>query len=206
MTTHSTCGESLTPEYAARLDRIGRSRWRKLLNVQAPYRSNLRRLAPGFTLDVGCGVGRNLAHLDGLAVGVDANADCVARCRTRGFAAYLPNEFASRAALGEFPEFDSVLVAHVLEHLPQEAADNLVSEYLQYLKPQGRLILMTPQEAGYRSDPTHVRFVDGDSLVAMCKQHGLRIERNYSFPFPRAAGRFFRYNEFVVVGSSVGRA
>jgi SAM-dependent methyltransferase len=75
MTTPSRCGESLTPEYAARLDRIGRSRWRKLLNVQAPYRSNLRRLAPGFTLDVGCGVGRNLAHLDGLAVGVDANAD-----------------------------------------------------------------------------------------------------------------------------------
>jgi len=43
--------------------------------VQAPYRRNLRRLVGDrAVLDVGCGIGRNLANLGPGSVGVDHNA------------------------------------------------------------------------------------------------------------------------------------
>ena len=52
--------------------------WKKALNVQAPYRWNLRRQRLGRTLDVGCGIGRNLETLDPGSVGVDHNEHSVA--------------------------------------------------------------------------------------------------------------------------------
>ncbi|RZJ89416.1 MAG: methyltransferase type 11, partial [Chryseobacterium sp.] len=33
--------------------------WKKLLDVQAPYRWHIRSIRPGYVLDVGCGIGRN---------------------------------------------------------------------------------------------------------------------------------------------------
>ena len=70
--------------YADRLERLETVWWKRALDVQRPYRWNLRRLDPGFTLDIGCGLGRNLSHLDGNGVGVDHNPDSVAIARSRG--------------------------------------------------------------------------------------------------------------------------
>ena len=58
-------------------DRLQTARWKQWLDVQAPFRWNLRRLDPGFTLDIGCGIGRNLLHLPRQGVGVDTNEHCV---------------------------------------------------------------------------------------------------------------------------------
>jgi hypothetical protein len=65
------------------------------------------------------------------------------------------------------------------------------------VRPQGRLLLITPQEVGYRSDASHVEFLDFTALRAVSDALGLRTERQYSFPFPRPFGRIFIYNEFV---------
>ena len=51
--------------------------WKKLLNVQYPYKRNMISLKPGFVLDIGCGVGRNLPHLDGHGIGIDHNETSV---------------------------------------------------------------------------------------------------------------------------------
>ncbi len=71
-------------DYAARLNRIQRARWKELLDVQAPYRWNLRRQSLGRTLDVGCGWGRNLASLDPSSVGVDHNLYLIIPCLRAG--------------------------------------------------------------------------------------------------------------------------
>ena len=63
----------------------------------------------------------------------------------------------------------------------------------------GRVVFITPQEVGYRSDTTHVRFVDLAVLRRHADSLGLTVDRAYSFPFPRLAGRVFRHNEFVLV-------
>jgi SAM-dependent methyltransferase len=184
--------------YTQRLTRLEGPRWKRLLDVQAPYRWNLRRLRLGHTLDVGCGLGRNLAHLGGDGVGVDHNATSVAVARSRGLTAYTVEEFLAspHARPGAF---DALLAAHLLEHLPEAQAREVVASYLPYLRPDGQCVFITPQERGFASDPTHVRFVGFAEAAALAAELGLRVERRYSFPLPRLAGRVFTYNEFVTV-------
>ena len=89
----------------------------------------------------------------------------------------------------------------MLEHLPRADATELVRRYLPALRPGGTVILITPQERGYRSDPTHVTYLDLDALAELAADAGLTPTRRASFPFPRAAGRLFPYNEFVLVAT-----
>ena len=76
----------------------------------------------------------------------------------------------------------------------------LLRDHVPFLKPAGRLIVITPQEVGYRSDATHVEFMDFAILETILADLDFEQERAYSFPFPRWAGEVFVYNEFVVVG------
>jgi len=190
------------PEYADRLRTLQSRRWKQWVDVQAPYRWFLRRLRLGRTLDVGCGIGRNLANLGGDAVGVDHNADAVARCRAAGFAAHTTAGFPDSAD-ARAGTYDALLFSHVLEHMDRARAAALVAEYRPYLRPGGRIVMITPQERGYASDATHVEFHDLDGLRAIADDLGLAVEQTRSFPFPRIAGRIFTYNEFVVVARSV---
>ncbi|HEX9094244.1 MAG TPA: class I SAM-dependent methyltransferase [Coriobacteriia bacterium] len=190
-------------EYAERLVRLQTVWWKRILPVQAPYRWNLRRLDPGFTLDIGCGIGRNLAHIDGNGVGVDHNAEAVRLARARGFEALTPEEFwASDHARPAM--FDSLLASHVAEHMTPEEFVELLRQYLPLLRANGRVILITPQEVGFRSDESHVTFVDLEALDRAGSAVGLRKSMSYSFPFPRPVGRVFVYNEFVWVGVADG--
>jgi 2-polyprenyl-3-methyl-5-hydroxy-6-metoxy-1,4-benzoquinol methylase len=202
---HADAGEredaTASRDYADRLVRLEAARWKQVIDVQAPYRWNIRRLRLGRTLDVGCGIGRNLHHLGADAVGVDHNADSVAVARSRGLTAYASDEFRDSpdAVHGSY---DTLLLAHVVEHMKRDSAVGLLAGHLMFLRPAGRVVLITPQEAGYRSDSTHVRFVDFDGAADLAAAIGFEIERKYSFPFPRMAGKIFAYNEFVTVTRS----
>jgi 2-polyprenyl-3-methyl-5-hydroxy-6-metoxy-1,4-benzoquinol methylase len=172
--------------------------WKRLIDVQAPYRWNLQRLKLGYTLEIGCGIGRNLLHLKNQGIGIDHNLSSIEIAKKQGLKAFAPNEFL----VSDFniPEhYDSLLLAHVAEHMTQHEVVSLLREYIPLLKPEGRLIMITPQEAGYKSDLTHVEFMDFPKLANINIQLGLNIIQEYSFPFPRFAGRFFTYNEFVSV-------
>ncbi|GAA1872606.1 hypothetical protein GCM10009836_61920 [Pseudonocardia ailaonensis] len=186
------------PGYADRLRTLEQAKWKQLLDVQAPYRRNIRRLDLGRTLDVGCGLGRNLAHLGGNGVGVDHNEASVAIARERGFEAYTADEFFA-GPVSQPGSFDSLLAAHVVEHLPESDAIGLLKTYLPMVRPGGKVVLITPQERGYATDATHVRFCGFPEVASLCEQAALRVVRQYSFPFPRAAGRIFPYNEFVTL-------
>ncbi len=190
---------SLDQGYAEQLLQKQTLWWKRWLDVQAPYRWNLRRLQPGWTLDIGCGVGRNLLHLRPTGVGVDPNVHAVAAARQRGLVAFTPHEL--RASEYFRPKrFDSLLLAHVCEHLGGDEAPQLLREYLPLLRHGGCVILITPQEAGYASDATHREFYDFARLRSLLENTGLTWLRGYSFPLPRSAGRWFSYNEFVALG------
>jgi 2-polyprenyl-3-methyl-5-hydroxy-6-metoxy-1,4-benzoquinol methylase len=188
-----------TEEYAARLVRLQTTWWKRLLDVQAPFRWNLRRLEPGFTLDIGCGIGRNLQHLNGHGVGVDTNEHCVRAARTRGLTAFTPDEFRRSTEYNQAGRFDSILLAHVAEHMTEDQVYGLLREYEALLRSGGRLILISPQAAGFRSDSTHVQFMDFARLARISARLGFVPEHAYSFPFPRWVGNLFTYNEFVAV-------
>ena len=185
--------------YAERLETLSGAGWKRWLDVQAPYRFNLRRLALGRTLDVGCGIGRNLAHLGGNGVGIDHNASAVEGARRRGLTAFVPEEFVASEEARE-ASFDALLCAHVVEHMRLDEAIALIGSHLRYVRPGGRVVLIAPQDAGFRADPTHVEFMEFAKLHSLLEAHGVAPERSYSFPFPRFVGHLFPHNEFVVVG------
>ena len=185
-------------DYTARLRAETDRGWKRLLGAQAPYRRHVRRIAEGRVLDVGCGIGRNLHHLDGRGVGVDVNPYSVEVARQQGLTAYTTDEFdiSSDAEPGGY---DTMLLAHVLEHMTLDQASDLVGGYLRYLGAGGRVAMIVPQEAGFASDPTHVNFLDLDEIAVVEDRNDLTRERAYSFPFPRWTGRFFKHNETVVL-------
>lgn len=184
-------------EYAEELVRKQTARWKQILDVQAPYRSHLRRLHLGRTLDVGCGIGRNLFALDPGSLGVDHNWTEVGIARARGLDACHSAELA--AVAGARPPFDSLLLAHVIEHMTRSEAVRLLRDHLPWIRAGGRVVVITPQERGFRSDATHVTFFDHASVRAIARALGLEVLRQSSFPFPRCFGRVFKYNEFVTI-------
>lgn len=193
------------PDYTRRLLASRASWWKRLLPVQAPFRANLRRMRLGRTLEVGCGIGRCLAALDPDSIGVDHNPTAIAHARRAGLTAYLPAEFAA-AEHARPGAFDALLFAHVIEHLSEPAAVDLVGRYLPYLREHGRVVWICPQERGYPTDPTHVRFCGFPQLRELAERTGLAVLGESSFPLPRRFGAWFRYNEFVVVAGRVRSA
>lgn len=185
--------------YAERLLALERSGIKRFVDVQRPYRRHLQALDLGFVLEVGCGVGRNLLHLGpGGGVGVDHNAHAVEIACARGAEAHTVERFlASRHARTD--AFDALLLSHVAEHLQPPQARALLADYLRFVRPGGRLVLITPQERGFASDPTHVHFVDFEQAALLARDAGLQLLAQYSFPLRRPLGRWFRYNEFVTI-------
>ena len=187
-------------DYARRLQAKQQVWWKKALNVQAPYRWNLRRQRLGCTLDVGCGIGRNLETLDPGSVGVDHNEHSVAVAREAGVAALTVAEW-EESSLRVPESFDGILLAHVIEHMTKADGLALLRDYLPYLRPGGKVFFVCPQERGYASDATHVWFATGDDLVSLAREVGLQPQPWFSFPFPRWAGKPFLYNEFCLLTS-----
>jgi SAM-dependent methyltransferase len=171
--------------------------WKRFIDVQWPYRRHLLKLDPGFVLDVGCGMGRNLFHCGGNGIGIDIDPESLASCLAKGLVVYTPDEFDAKVDATQ--QFDTLLFSHVLEHMTGAEAEGLVSRYVPRLKPGGRAIFITPQEAGFRFNPTHIEFVDCNRLATIARGAGLTVTDEYSFPFARPFGKFFRYNEFVVL-------
>jgi 2-polyprenyl-3-methyl-5-hydroxy-6-metoxy-1,4-benzoquinol methylase len=191
----STEGE----EYTDRLKRLELPLWKRLLDVQAPYRWNIRRhFGDREVLDVGCGIGRCLAHLAPRGVGVDHNPHSIDMCRDRGLTAFTTEEFGE-TEYAKPGRFGGMLAAHLVEHMPHSDAVGILSGYLDYLAPDARMVLICPQERGYASDSTHVEFADFDALADVARELGFTRIRRQSFPLPRAAGKVFTYNEFVLV-------
>ena len=186
-----------SPDYAERLRSKQTLWWKRMLHVQAPYHWNLRRQHLGRTLDLGCGIGRNLGVLPPGSVGVDHNAEAVALARSSGYDAYTVREFLD-GDLAVPAAFDGLLAAHVVEHMDRAEALRLLGDYLRFVRPGGLVFLVCPQERGYASDPTHVWFARDTELLELAQTLGLEPQRSYSFPFPRWTGKLFIYNEFCL--------
>ncbi len=192
----ASCAMSGVDAASANRVRVG-AWWKRYIDVQWPYRRHLQKLDPGFVLDVGCGMGRNLFHCNGNGIGIDIDPESLASCRANGLTVYTPDEFLTEVDPAK--QFDTLLFSHVLEHMTGAEAQALVEQYIPRLKAGGRAIFITPQEAGFRFNPTHIEFVDLERLAAIASHAGLRVTDQYSFPFARSLGKFFRYNEFIVL-------
>lgn len=194
MTTKNTKNE----DYTDRLQTLSHKRWKEVLDVQRPYRWNLRRLKLSKTLEVGCGIGRNLKALDKQSVGIDHNKHSIEIAKKDGYIALTTENFR-KSKYDKKGTYNSLLLAHVIEHMSEVNAKELLNEYKKYLVKNGRVVIICPQEAGYKSDQTHKTLFDFEKIENVLKDVGFEVVKKYSFPLPRFAGKFFKYNEFVVV-------
>lgn len=182
-------------EWLKRAEPMG---WRRYIDVQIPYRWNIRRLKPGRVLEIGAGVGRHLVHFQKGSVGIEINRAALQVLRHKGLTAYHPDEFPG-SPHNQAAAFDSILLSHVAEHMNSADFRSTIAGVAHCLRPGGKLIVICPQEKGYATDSTHVEFMDHDKLLSAMAPLGFKEIRRYSFPFPRWAGRYFTHNEFVSV-------
>jgi len=156
-----------------------------------PYLEILRDR--GEVLDLGCGRGEALGVLVGEGIparGVDASASMVEECRRKGMKAEVADLFE---ALAREPErsLGAVVSFHVVEHLDPGSIDRLVRLAWRALRPNGVLILETPNPLSlvvaarnFWIDPTHRRPVHPETLRLIYEVAGFHpIERIDLRPF-----------------------
>ena len=191
-------GDTSSNEYTKRLENLEANPIKKLLGPVNPYKWNIRRSCNGKVLDVGCGIGRNLRYLGRSdALGVDHNEASVEFTNKLGFKAVSSQEF-ERMLPSLKETFDSILISHVIEHMTPEQALKLLNDYLPALKKGGKVVVICPQQRGYRSDKTHETYFDRLMLEEFAlKVCGTNLEYR-SFPLPSLFGRAFIYNENIL--------
>jgi 2-polyprenyl-3-methyl-5-hydroxy-6-metoxy-1,4-benzoquinol methylase len=151
-------------------------------------------------LDVGCGegaLGQALKQAGAARVaGIEMTPDAALLARDR-LDALVEGDITQVELPFADGEFDYIIFADVLEHLPQPEA--VLRRMLRYLRPDGRVVISVPNmrfylvllrlmvdrwaytDSGVR-DRTHLRIFTRRSLVRMLAHEGLtveRLERNY---------------------------
>lgn len=134
---------------------------------------------PGDLLDVGCGRGEFLAAADEVGhrvVGVDHDHEMLAQvCRLR------VHRGDALDFLQSTPDhYDAITAFHVIEHLAIRHAEALVRLAADRLRPDGRLIVATPNPGSlptiaheFWRDPTHVRPYDRELIEHLTIGAGL---------------------------------
>jgi SAM-dependent methyltransferase len=117
-------------------------------------------------LDIGCGRGEwlELCREYGLiAKGIDVNRVLVCQCQNEGLDV-VEEDALTYLRAQENGSLGSVTGFHIIEHLPFRSVISLLDEVLRVLKPQGLLILETPNpdnlivaSRNFYMDPTHLR-------------------------------------------------
>ena len=141
-------------DYADRLIRLQTAPWKRWLDVQAPHRWNLRRLHPGFTLDIGWRRATQPPDLPGHSVGIDVNEHRVRAARARGPTVFTPDQSAVRRIQQARPlRFHPAgACRRTYDRGSGRCAPAPVRDAL--IRPDGKLILISPQRGGIqeRSD------------------------------------------------------
>ena len=187
-------------DYAQRLVSLQSVAWKEKLRFLDPYGWHIRHVCKGSVLEIGSGIGRNLRALKGRSLGIDHNESAVNYANSRGLESVTVEQFLSGKDK-KSDKFDTLLMAHVLEHIDEATQKQIFDQYLTYLDPGSRIVLICPQEKGFDSDPTHIRWVDGSALSEVLKSLGCIDIKVSSFPFSRRFGKLFIYNQFVAIGN-----
>lgn len=156
------------------------------------------------TLDAACGEGYGsalLAHAGAVVTGVDISEQAIAHASQRYSGVdHLNFQVADCTGLPfEDGEFDRVVSFETLEHLSGQ--DGLLAEFKRVLKPDGFLLLSSPDKAVYTEahgtvNEYHVRELYRDELEALIARH---------FPASRLLGQKLMFHSAIWSMDSIDR-
>nr|WP_321258585.1 class I SAM-dependent methyltransferase [uncultured Pseudodesulfovibrio sp.] len=166
-------------------------------------------------LDFGSGEGLFLellreSQVDG--VGVDMDSQAVAKAREKGLEVV---EGDGLLWLSEQEEmFDGIFCSNVIEHLPPNAAAEMLTQFVRLLSPGGLLILVAPNPRSVQMlsetfwlDPTHVRFYPLQMLQSGVTNLGLVVEEAGDDPDTRVRPKsLWQWMKFFVRSCTLPKA
>ena len=127
---------------------------------------------PTRVLEIGFGNGAFLGYCKNegwTATGIETNETLLSRATSAGFPV-----FSSVEELPGGLTFDLIAVFDVLEHLPIDHAEGLLSQLRDVLSPQGAILLRVPNgdspfgRAYQHGDRTHVETYGSEKLQQLC--------------------------------------
>ncbi len=189
-------------EYAAEQIRRSRHPLRRL--IKEFYIRSIMQDVIGPSIDFACGAGQLLSRLPPGSVGVEVNPFLIEYLALRGLKVIPYDTENDHFSLEAFPlgRYSTFIMAHVLEHFTD--SEQVLRTLLGACRHIGirRIILAVPGWKGFQSDHTHKTFVDIDYLHVhgLLNCEGYRQSKTKCFPVNKEAfGRFFVYNELIVV-------
>ena len=188
--------------YAA--EQLRRSRHPLRRFIKGFYLRNILREVRGPAIDFGCGAGQLLARLPPGSVGLEVNQYLIEELRSSGFTVCQARGEMQDFELTGFAtsSFRTLVIAHVLEHLPDPvAALHLLLAACLRLGIE-RVIVVVPGAKGYASDRTHKTFIDHAYLENHMPQNSEGFVRSSISYFPgpwQWVGRHFVFHEMKVI-------
>ena len=172
--------------------------------IRQLYLANILSHVSGPTLDLGCGIGELLEKLPKGSLGTEINQESIAYCRQRDLDVIYYDLLEREISFTFLPRnhYLTCIISHVLEHFsaPQNVLENLFPA-LAEIGVQ-KIVVVVPGLRGFKSDPTHKKFVD----YAFLYRHNLfhtdfyTVTQNRYFPLNiSSAGKVFTHNEWIVV-------
>lgn len=186
--------------------------WKYLLNrgcfrtlVRRVYLARVRQMVKGKCIDLGCGAGELLRLLPKGSIGLEINREAVSYLVSQGLDVREYNIEAQNTSLLDIvnlnDKVEALVSSHVLEHLgnPRKFLAQLFSSAFQ-LKID-TIIIVVPGVAGYKSDKTHLTFVDETILLdekLLANGHYTVVRQSY-FPMNfKIIGNIFIHHELMV--------
>ena len=140
-------------------------------------------------MDVGCGTGANLSHVEGRfpgahTVGLDFDAGALTYCRARPVGKGLLRGDGTRLPLRD-ASVDCITALDIIEHFDDDGA--LVREFLRALKPGGELVASVPAYPSLWSPHDeflhHRRRYRSGELQAKLRAAGFEVIASHGFNF-----------------------
>lgn len=186
------------------IEQLRRSRHPLRRLIKGFYLRSALSMVQGPTIDYGCGAGQLLALLPAGSVGLEVNPHLVAAHTRAGLSVrqWQANEQGFDLLGLDRGGFKTLVISHVLEHLPDPTAS--LSRLLLACRRLGvnRLIAVVPGAKGFASDATHRTFIDSRYVVSngWHRLAGYELSRQRFFPMPwEAGGDLYIYNEMQLV-------
>ena len=195
--------------YAA--EQLRRSRHQLRRFIKGFYLRHILADVKGPSIDFGCGAGQLLERLPPGSVGLEVNPHLIESLRNSGQTVRQACADIQDFELNGFDRdiFKTLVIAHVLEHMPDPAA--ALGVLLAACQRIGieRIIVVVPGAKGYLLDRTHKTFINRAYVESCLPLHSdgfIRSRLSY-FPGPwEWIGRYFVFHEMKLVFDRVAEA